>query len=267
MTNAATNSTAPAPVALITAGAAGIGRAMAEAFIGDGYRVHVCDIDPGAIDAFLQANPEATATPADIADAAQVDRVFIELADRYGQLDVLVNNAGIAGPTLPVEDIDPIDWDQTIAVNLNGQFYCTRRAVPMLKAAGGGSIINISSNAAFFGCPLRAPYAASKWALIGFTKTLAMELGPFGIRVNAICPGSVEGERIDAVIHRDAKRRGKTAQEIRDMYLRQSSLRCFVSAADVASLGLFLASDKGARISGQALGLDGHTESLANWLD
>ena len=267
MTNVATNSTAPAPVALITAGAAGIGRAMGEAFIGDGYRVHVCDIDPAAIDSFLQANPEATATLADIADVAQVDRVFMELADRHGQLDILVNNAGIAGPTLPVEDIEPTDWDQTIAVNLNGQFYCTRRAVPMLKAAGGGSIINMSSNAAFFGCPLRAPYAASKWALIGFTKTLAMELGPFGIRVNAICPSSVEGERIDAVIQKDAKRGGRTTEEIRNMYLRQSSLRCFVSAADVANLALFLASDKGARISGQALGLDGHTESLANWLD
>lgn len=267
MTNTATNVTAPAPVALITAGAAGIGRVIAEAFIGQGWRVHVCDIDPGAIEAFLQANPEAAATCADVANVAQVDRVFIELADRYGQLNILVNNAGIAGPTLHVEDIEPTDWDQTIAVNLNGQFYCTRRAVPMLKAAGGGSIINMSSNAAFFGCPLRAPYAASKWALIGFTKTLAMELGPFGIRVNAICPSSVEGERIDAVIQKDAKRRGKTAEEIRDMYLRQSSLRCFVSAADVANLALFLASDKSARISGQALGLDGHTESLANWLD
>lgn len=267
MTNVPTNSTACAPVALITAGAAGIGRVIAEAFISQGWRVHVCDIDPGAIEAFLQANPEAAATLADVADVAQVDRVFIELADRHGQLDILVNNAGIAGPTLHVEDIEPTDWDQTIAVNLNGQFYCTRRAVPMLKAAGGGSIINMSSNAAFFGCPLRAPYAASKWALIGFTKTLAMELGPFGIRVNAICPSSVEGERIDAVIQKDAKRRGKTAEEIRDMYLRQSSLRCFVSAADVANLALFLASDKSARISGQALGLDGHTESLANWLD
>jgi NAD(P)-dependent dehydrogenase (short-subunit alcohol dehydrogenase family) len=267
MTNVATNSTAPAPVALITAGAAGIGMAMAEAFIGDGYRVHVCDIDLAAIEAFLQANSDVSATQADISNVTQVEQVFDDLTKRYGRLAVLVNNAGIAGPTAPVEDIDPDDWDQTIAVNLNGQFYCTRRAVPMLKAAGGGSIINISSNAAFFGCPSRAPYAASKWALIGFTKTLAMELGPFGIRVNAICPSSVEGERIDAVIEKDAKRRGKTAEEIRDMYLRQSSLRCFVSAEDVANLALFLASDKSARISGQALGLDGHTESLANWLD
>jgi len=262
-----TNETASVPVALITAGAAGIGRAMAEAFISQGRRVHVCDIDQGAIDAFLQANPEASATLADVADVAQVGRVFDELADCHDQLDILVNNVGIAGPMARVEDISPIEWDQTIAVNLNGHFYCTRRAVPMLKAAESGSIINISSNAAFSGCPLRAPYVASKWALIGLTKTLAMELGPFGIRVNAICPSSVEGERIDAVIERDAKRRGKSAQEVRDMYLRQSSMRTFATAADVANLALFLTSDKSARISGQALGLDGHTESLMNWLD
>lgn len=262
-----TNATASGPVVLITAGAAGIGRAMAEAFISQGHRVHVCDIDQGAIDAFLQANPEASATHADIADVAQVDQVFAELADRHGRLDILVNNAGIAGPTAHVEDIDAGDWDQTIAVNLNGQFYCARRAVPMLKAVRGGSIINMSSSVAFSGCPMRAPYTAAKWAVIGFTKTLAMELGPDGIRVNAICPGSVEGPRIDAVIERDAQRRGIAAEEIRDLYLRQSSLRSFISAEDVANLAVFLASDAGAKISGQALGLDGHTESLANWLD
>jgi NAD(P)-dependent dehydrogenase (short-subunit alcohol dehydrogenase family) len=262
-----TNETTSAPVALITAGAAGIGRAIAEAFVSQGRRVHVCDIDQSAIDAFLQANPEASATLADIADVAQVDQVFAELADRHGRLDILVNNAGIAGPTAHIEDIETTDWDQTIAVNLNGQFYCTRRAVPMLKASGGGSIINMSSSVAFSGCPMRAPYTAAKWAVIGFTKTLAMELGPDGIRVNAICPGSVEGPRIDAVIERDAQRRGKSAAEIRELYLRQSSLRSFISAEDVANLAVFLASDAGAKISGQALGLDGHTESLANWLD
>jgi NAD(P)-dependent dehydrogenase (short-subunit alcohol dehydrogenase family) len=262
-----TNATASAPVVLITAGAAGIGRAIAEAFISQGHRVHVCDIDQGAIDAFLQANPEARATHADIADVAQVDQVFAELADRHGRLDILVNNAGIAGPTAHVEDIETTDWDQTIAVNLNGQFYCARRAVPMLKAVRGGSIINMSSSVAFSGCPMRAAYTAAKWAVIGFTKTLAMELGPDGIRVNAICPGSVEGPRIDAVIERDAQRRGIAAEEIRDLYLRQSSLRSFISAEDVANLAVFLASDAGAKISGQALGLDGHTESLANWLD
>ena len=253
--------------ALVTAGAGGIGRVIAEALIAENYHVHVCDIDSGAIAAFLDANPAASATLADVSDPTQVDRVFDEISESHGHLDVLVNNAGIAGPTAHVEDIDPDDWDQTISVNLNGNFYCTRKAVPLLKAAGRGSIITIASNAAFFGCPLRSPYAASKWALVGFTKTLAMELGPFGVRVNAICPSSVEGDRIDAVIERDAGRRGKSVEEVREMYMRQSSMRSFVSAEDVANLALFLASDKSAKMSGQALGLDGHTESLMNWLD
>ena len=253
--------------ALVTAGAGGIGRVIAEALIAENYRVHVCDIDSGAIAAFLDANPAASATLADVSDPAQVDRVFDEIAASHDHLDVLVNNAGIAGPTAHVEDIEPVDWDKTISINLNGHFYCTRKAVPLLKAADRGSIITIASNAAFFGCPLRAPYVASKWALVGFTKTLAMELGPFGIRANAICPSSVEGDRIDAVIERDAGRRGKSTEEVRKMYMRQSSMRSFVSAEDVANLALFLASDKSAKMSGQALGLDGHTESLMNWLD
>ena len=252
---------------LVTAGAGGIGRVIAEKFIAENYHVHVCDIDSAAIESFLHANPEAGATLADVSDPAQVDQVFAELAANHDHLDVLVNNAGIAGPTAHIEDIDPDDWDETISVNLNGHFYCARQAVPMLKAANGGSIITIASNAAFFGCSLRAPYVASKWALLGFTKTLAMELGPFGIRANAICPSSVEGGRIDAVIEREAVRRGKSTEDVREMYMRQSSMRSFVSAEDVANLALFLASDKSAKMSGQALGLDGHTESLTNWLD
>ena len=265
MTNAATKSKAPAPVALITAGAAGIGRAMAEAFIGGGYRVHVCDIDPGAIDSFLQANRDASATQADISNVTQVGQVFDDLTNQYGRLDVLVNNAGIAGPTAHVEDIDPAEWDQTIAVDLNSQFYCTRKAIPLLKASRG-SVIGIASSVVFTGCPGRAAYTAAKWAVVGFTKTLAMELGPDGIRVNAICPGSVAGERLNAVIERDAKKCGQSVDAIRDVYLRQSSLRTFIRPEDVANLALFLASDLGSKISGQAIGLDGHTETLANWL-
>ena len=265
MTNAAPKSTAPAPVVLITAGAAGIGRAMAEAFIGSGYRVHVCDIDPGAIDSFLQANPEASAIQADISNVTQVGQVFDDLTKQYGRLDLLINNAGIAGPTAHVEDIDPAEWDQTIAVDLNSQFYCTRKAIPLLKSSRG-SIISIASSVVFTGCPGRAAYTAAKWAVVGFTKTLAMELGPDGIRVNAICPGSVAGERLNAVIERDAKKRGQSVDAIRDVYLRQSSLRTFIRPEDVANLALFLASDLGSKISGQAIGLDGHTETLANWL-
>lgn len=256
-----------APVVVITGGATGIGRAIAKRFADEGWRVHIGDADPAAVASFLTELAGATATCADVGKVADVDRLFDEVMAHHCRLDVLVNNAGIAGPTAPVEAIEPADWDRTIAVDLNGQFYCARRAIPMLKAAGGGSIINISSNAAFFGFPLRAPYTACKWALIGFTKTLAMELGPHRIRVNAICPGSVQGPRIDRVIERDAEERGRTPDEIRAIYTRQSSMRLFVTAADVANLAWFLASEAGATISGQALGIDGHTESLSDCLD
>ncbi len=253
-------------VVMISAGAAGIGRVIAENFLAHDCQVHVCDIDEQAIADFLEANTGASATKADISDVEQVDKVFNDLQARYGQLDVLVNNAGIAGPTAHVEDIEPADWDKTIAVDLNGHFYCTRKAIPMLKKSRG-SIISIASSVAFTGCPARAPYTASKWAIVGLNKTLAMELGPHGVRVNTICPGSVDGERVDAVIERDARSRGVTAEEIRNVYTRQSSLRTFIDAEDVANLALFLASDLSSKISGQAIGVDGHTETLTNWLD
>ena len=254
----------PGLVVLVTAGASGIGRTIAETFLSHASRVHVCDIDSSAIDDFLRANPGASASVADVSDVGMVDSLFNDLEERYGALDVLVNNAGVAGPTLPLEDIEPADWDRTLAINLHGHFYCARRAIPLLKKSAAGSIIEISSSAGLFGCPSRAPYAASKWALIGLTKTLAMELGPFGIRVNAICPGSVEGRRIEQVIEFEAHEQGRTPDEIRSTYLRQTSMRQFISAQDVANMALFLASDLGKSISGQAMGVDGHTESLSN---
>jgi NAD(P)-dependent dehydrogenase (short-subunit alcohol dehydrogenase family) len=250
-------------VVLVTAGANGIGRVMAEAFLARDCAVHVCDIDPAAVSDFLDANPNATATVADVADTATVGQVFSELESRHGRLDVLVNNAGIAGPVAAVEEVAPRDWDRVIAVNLSSHFYYTREAVPMLKRAGGGSVIMMSSSAAFMGCPLRTPYSAAKWGLIGLVKTLAMELGPFGIRVNAICPGSVNGERIRSVMEREAQSQGRPIEEVRERYLGQNSMRTFVEPGDVANMALYLASDAGAKISGQALGLDGNTESFA----
>ena len=254
-------------VAIITAGASGIGRVIAEAFLEKGASVHIADVSEEAIDQCLADNPAATASLCDVSDKEQVDQLMAEFLANYQQLNILVNNAGIAGPTAAVENIDIEDWRKTIDVDLTGSFLLTRRAVPLLKSAGGGSIINMSSNAGLFGLPLRSPYVAAKWALIGLTKTWAMELGTHKIRVNAICPGSVEGPRIDAVISRDAAERGMSDIEIRDVYQRQSSLREFVSAQDVANMALYLASDLGAAISGQALSVDGHTESLSNWLD
>ena len=225
--------------------------------------VALCDIDPQALQSFRDQHPGTGASVTDVGEAAQVERLFDDLQSTLGGLDVLVNNAGIAGPTAPVEQIDPADWDRTIAVDLSGQFYCARLAVPLLKRSERGVIVNIASSAAFFGFPLRSPYVACKWASIGLTKTLAMELGPYGIRVNAVCPGSVSGERIEGVIRREATARGVEPRQVRETYLRQSSMRRFVTAAEVADLVVFLCSDQAGSISGQAIGLDGHTENLS----
>lgn len=253
-------------VVLISGGAAGIGRTIASAFLDSGSAVHVLDTSKKHLAEFLAAYPSATATLANIANPDDVDTVFSELRGHYGRLTVLVNNAGVAGPTAPVEDTPIDEWAQCINVDLNGFFYVTRRAVPLLKEQSGSSIVNIASTAALHGYPLRSAYAASKWAQIGLTKTWAMELGPYGIRVNAISPGSVEGKRIDAVIERDAKARGLSADEVRDVYLRQTSMRTFISSEDVANMAVFLASGGAARVSGQVIAVDGYTEGLSNWL-
>ncbi len=248
--------------AIVTAGASGIGLAIAREFQDAGAQVYVCDSDPAAIEALRESDPGIGASVSDVADEAQVDCLFDEAMPHIGRLDVLVNNAGIAGPTGPVEACAPEAWRRTMAVNLDGQFLCARRAVPIMKQAGRGSIVNISSTAGLFGFPLRAPYAASKWAVIGLTKTLAMELGDFGIRVNAICPGSIDGPRMDRVIAAEAVARGTGEQAVRDFYLRQNSLRTFIGAADIANMAVFLCSAAGAKISGQALSVDGHTETM-----
>lgn len=264
MSDQVINAIKPGLVVLVTAGASGIGRAIARSFLAHACHVHICDIDRSAIAAFLLENPESSATVADVSDYKSVETVFSDLKKRYAQLDVLINNAGTAGPTAALEDIDPEDWDATVAVNLNGQFYCSRLAIPLIRNAGGGSIINIASSAALFGYPNRSPYAASKWAVIGLTKTMAMESGDSGIRVNVICPGSVEGPRIERVIKKDAQERGKTVDEIRELYTRQTSLNRFIQPEEVAHMAVFLASDLGRSISGQVLSVDGHTESLSS---
>ena len=254
-------------VVLITGAASGIGRRTAERFLERGDEVHICDVSADMIGEFLEANPSATGSVADIGNRDDVDRVLAEFAQHHEHLDVLVNNAGIAGPSAPIDTHDEDGWDQCIQVNLSGTFYMTRRAVPFLRKSGGGAIINISSTAALHGYPLRSAYAASKWAMMGLMKTWAMELGPEGIRVNAVCPTSVEGPRIDAVIAREAEQRGLSIDKVREVYLRQTSMRSFVSPDDVADTILFLASDAARKISGQSISVDGHTEGLSNWLD
>ena len=247
---------------LVTAAAAGIGRAIAESFLAAGAKVHLCDVDEAALAACLEALPDASGTLADVAEPAAVDRLFDDAEARLGGLDVLVNNAGISGPTAAVEAITPEDWQRTLAVNINGQFYCARRAVPLIKAAGGGSIVNLSSVAGRLGFPLRTPYAASKWAVVGFTKSLAIELGPHQIRVNAIQPGVVAGERIERVIAGKAEALGLSHEEVRDTLLSRVSLRRAVSAQDVANMALFLCSEAGRNISGQAISVCGNVEAM-----
>ena len=248
---------------VVTAGGAGIGRAIAEAFSASGARVHVCDIDADSLASLGEEAPEIGRSLADVSDPAEVARLFDDALAGLGGLDVLVNNAGIAGPIGRVEDCDTDAWRQTLAVNLDGAFHCSRHAIPVLKQAGGGSIVNIASTAGLFGYPLRAPYVASKWGLVGLTKTLAIELGPWGIRANAVCPGSIDGVRMDRVIAAEAAARGLSEAAVRDSYLRQISLRRFIGAEDIAQMVLFLCSDAGAKITGQALAVDGNTEALA----
>jgi NAD(P)-dependent dehydrogenase (short-subunit alcohol dehydrogenase family) len=247
---------------MVTAAASGIGRAIADSFADHGARVHVCDISEELLEDCKAERPDFGASLCDVAEEAQVDRWFEDAGAMLGGLDVLVNNAGIAGPTAGVEDIDPAEWRRTVAVNLNGQFYCARRAVPLLKRAEAGAMINISSVAGRLGFAQRTPYAATKWAVIGFTQSLAKELGPDGIRVNAILPGVVEGARIDRVAAARAAVTGLGIEEVKRDMLSRVSLRRMVSAQDIANMALYLCSPMGRNISGQALSVCGNVETL-----
>ena len=242
---------------LVTAGAAGIGLAIAKTFAAHGARVHICDVDEKAL-----KEADFPKTKADVADVQQVEALFSQVQSTLGGLDVLVNNAGIAGPTAKVEEIRPEDWDRCIAVDLNGMFYCTRKAMPLLKAAGGGSIVNLSSAAGRHGFPQRTPYAAAKWGVVGFTKSLAVEAGPDKVRANAILPGLVEGERIDRVIAAKAKALGMKDEAFRDQLLATTSLRSMVSAQDIANMALFLCTKAGEHITGQAIPVDADVRYL-----
>lgn len=245
---------------LVTAGAAGIGLAIATAMKDRGAEVFVTDVNPAAVEAAQGLGLHAVVS--DVSREDDVVALMALLAERLGGLDVLVNNAGVAGPTGPVETLDTDAWKFTFEVNVHGQFLCVKHALPMLKSSPDGSIINMSSAAGRLGMAGRSPYSASKWAVIGFTKSLAIELGECGIRVNAICPGAVDGPRIDAVIEAKAAMLGKPVAEVAALYRGQSSLGRLATADDIAGMAVFLSSGLARTVNGQAMAVDGNTEKL-----
>jgi NAD(P)-dependent dehydrogenase (short-subunit alcohol dehydrogenase family) len=242
---------------VVTAGAAGIGRVITRTFVEHGAKVHICDVDEKALSKFGKEVPAVTQTVADVSRVGDVDRLFEDAKRSLGGLDVLINNAGIAGPTAKVEDIRPEDWERCIAVDLNGMFYCTRKAMPLIKAAGGGSIVNLSSIAGRFGFAMRTPYSAAKWAVVGFTQSLAVEAGADKVRVNCIQPGVVEGERVERIVAAKAEQLGVQPAEVLARMVEGISLKTTVTAQDIANMALFLVSDAGRHISGQAISVCG----------
>ncbi|MCB1377772.1 MAG: SDR family oxidoreductase [Alphaproteobacteria bacterium] len=247
---------------MITAAADGIGRVIAKAFAEQGARVHICDVNEAALARFRDEFPNIAASHVNVSDEGQVDAWFDDALVDLGGLDVLVNNAGIKGPTAPVDDIDYADWRDCMAICLDSQFLCARRAAPVMKDQKSGSIINMSSTAGLFGFGNRSPYAAAKWAVIGFTKSLAIELGPYDVRCNAICPGSVAGDRINRVIQGEAELRGVPFDEVARELTWSQSIPRFVDPEEIADMCLFLAGPGSRMVSGQAIAVDGHSETF-----
>lgn len=246
----------------ISAGASGIGRAIADMLIENGARVHICDVSQQHLSDFKAAHPDHGASLCDVSDEKAVQSLFAEVGASLGGLDALINNAGIAGPTGTVDEISPAEWRRTLDVCLTSQFLCAHFAVPMLRQAQDGAIINLSSAAGRFGYAFRTPYSAAKWGVIGFTHSLAKELGPAGIRVNAILPGIIRGPRMTGVIRDRADQVGVPYEEMEGQYLSRISLRRMTEPQDVAAMALFLLSPAGINMSGQAIGVDGNVEAL-----
>lgn len=248
---------------LVTAAAGGAGRVIAERFHAEGARVVVCDRDAAGLASLAAACPGLIAVEADAGAEADVTRVVAAIGGPAGAppaIDVLVNNVGIAGPTAAVEDITLEDWNEALRVNLTSHFLFARAVIPGMKARGGGLIVNISSGSARTGLPLRLPYVVSKGAVLSLTQNMARELGPFGIRVNAILPGAIRGDRIGRVIEAKSAALGIPAADYEASLLRYISLRCMVEPDDIAAAILFLAGPGGSRITGQMLGVDGNVE-------
>jgi NAD(P)-dependent dehydrogenase (short-subunit alcohol dehydrogenase family) len=248
---------------LVTAGASGIGREIVRAFVAQGAKVFVVDLNAPGLAALAQESNLVQTALCDMSSRSQIEAMVPAAVEALGGLDVLVNNAGISGPTAAVEDFDPDAWESVMQVNVNGTFNVTRLAIPYLKQSGAGSIIVMSSVAGRYGYPNRSAYSASKWALIGFTKTLSRELGEAGIRVNAILPGAVAGERIENVLAGRAAASGRSVDEERASAMSIQSLKRFVDPRDIAAMAVFLASDAGKSISGQMLPIDNDIQAAS----
>ena len=246
---------------LVTAGASGIGKEMARAFVASGATVCVCDIDTTALQTAAKEIPGLLIQVCDISRRQDIERMVPAAVAALGGLDVLVNNAGISGPTAPVEEMNPDAWEKVMQVDLTGTFNVTRMAIPHLKKSSAGAIINMSSVAGRFGYANRSPYCTAKWGLIGFTKTLSIELGAHGVRANAILPGAVGGARIEKVFEGRAQATHESLEEIRKEAMAVQSIKRLVDRKDIAALAVFLASDAAKSISGQMLPIDNDMQS------
>ena len=246
---------------LVTAGASGIGKEIARAFVASGATVCVCDIDTTAPQTAAKEIPGLLIQVCDISRRQDIERMVPAAVAALGGLDVLVNNAGISGPTAPVEEMNPDAWEKVMQVDLTGTFNVTRMAIPHLKKSSAGAIINMSSVAGRFGYANRSPYCTAKWGLIGFTKTLSIELGAHGVRANAILPGAVGGARIEKVFEGRAQATHESLEEIRKEAMAVQSIKRLVDPKDIAALAVFLASDAAKSISGQMLPIDNDMQS------
>jgi len=250
---------------VISAGASGIGWAIVKTCIAKGASVYLCDIDRKALNKIKKHplyNKHIFISEIDASNEIEVIDFFRLIKKKFKKLDVLINNIGIAGPTGTIEKLESREWENTLHVNVNSHFYFSKQAIPFLKKSKKSSIINISSGAGIMGFPLRSPYAASKWAIVGMTKTLAMELGKYKIRVNAICPGTIKGDRMKRVIRDKAKFTKVSAKKIENEFVSMASMNNWIYEEDIGKMCAFLISDEAERISGQIIGVDGNALRL-----